>query len=418
MNTSRRVPTTICITLSLLLLIVVRFELRTIAASADRNPAALVTATAVADHGARASARRSLRPATQTPQTAQKEKTIAETQKNIKVLNDLPASQLIPMMNVMAASLGVKCNYCHVNKNGQWDFPLDDKPEKNTAREMIAMTLNINKATFKGNTEVSCFTCHRGSTRPVGMLALPIPEPTPRPTGPAPTAAAPAQPTSDDILNKYTAAIGGQAAIDKLKTRIMKGTFTLANGATGTYEVTQAAPDKFYITRNSQQGVGEQGFNGSEGWQKDGRGVSDMRPDQLADLKLEYQFFRDLKFKDQYTRMNLRRDKIDGRDVFAITGIRPDKKRERLFFDAETGLLLRRMGYTETPLGLLPDQTDYEDYRDVDGVKVPFTVKLYVVGGFSTATRKFTEIKINVPVEDSRFSKPAAPPAGATQPKP
>ena len=150
-------------------------------------------------------------------------------------------------------------------------------------------------------------------------------------------------------------------------------------------------------------------FNGSEAWQKDPRGISEIRPDQLADLKFEYQFFRDLRFRDQYTRMNIRRDRIDGRDVFAITGVRPDKKRERLFFDAETGLLLRRMGYTDTPLGVLPDQTDFEDYRDVDGVKVPFTVKIYVVGGFSTATRKFTEIKFNVPVEDSKFNRPAKP---------
>ena len=109
--------------------------------------------------------------------------------------------------------------------------------------------------------------------------------------------------------------------------------------------------------------------------------------------------------------MNLRRDKINGRDVFAVTGTRPDKRRERLFFDAETGLLVRRMGYIDTPLGVLPDQTDYEDYREVDGVKVPFTVKIYVVGGFFTATRQFSDIKFNVPIEDSRFARPAAAPA-------
>jgi len=313
------------------------------------------------------------------------------------------------MMNLMAGSLGVKCNFCHVNKDGQWDFPADTKPEKNTAREMIAMTLNINKTTFKGSTEVSCFSCHRGSTRPVGILALPIPEPTPRPTPAGPTAAAAPQPTADEILSKYTNAIGGQAAIEKLKTRMMKGTYTLANGATGTYEVTQSAPDKFHIARGSQQEVAEQGFNGVAGWNKDARGVADMRADQLADLKNEYQFFRDLKFKEQYTRINLRRDQLNGREVFVVTGVRADKKRDRLFFDADSGLLLRRIGYTETPLGMLPDQTDYEDYREVDGVKVPFTVKIAIVGGVSTATRKFTEVKFNVPVDNSIFNKPAVP---------
>jgi hypothetical protein len=413
MNKSGRFLTIICLSLSLLLLIVVRVELKTQAAS--REKASLVPEGAPASEKTVRNPGALLWQAQQPAQPGPKEKTIGEVQKNIKVLNDIPASQLIPMMNLMAASLGVKCTYCHVNKDGQWDFPADDKPEKNTAREMITMTLNINKTTFKGATEVSCFSCHRGRTRPMSLLELPIPEPTPRAAGGGPAAAGAAQPTADDILSKYANEIGGQAAIDKLKTRMMKGTYTLASGATGSYEVTQTAPDKFYIARGSQQGIGEQGFNGTTGWQKDARGVADIRPDQLAELKAEYQFFHDIKLKEQYTRTNLRKDKLNGHDVFVITGVRLDRKRERLFFDAESGLLLRRTGYTETPLGMVPDQTDYEDYRDVDGVKVPFTVRIAVVGGFSTATRKFTEIKFNLPVEDARFDKPAAP---VTPPKP
>ncbi len=376
MNISRRLLTTICLGLSLLLVIIVTVELRSSAAS--RNEPA-----------------------------AQKEKTIGDVQKNIKVLNDMPQSQLIPMMNLMAGSLGVKCIYCHVNKDGQWDFAADDKPEKNSAREMITMTLNINKTTFKGATEVSCVTCHHGRTHPLSVLELPVPEPAPRPGPGTPAAAAGAQPTADDILNKYTNAIGGAAAIDKLKTRVMKGNYTLAGGATGSFEINQTAPDKVYATRSTQQGTIEQGFNGLAGWSKDGHGVTELHPDQLNELKLEYQFFRDLKLREQYTRINLRRDKLNGRDVFVVSGARPDKRRERLYFDAESGLLLRRLGFTETPLGILPDQTDFEDYREVDGVKVPFTVTSAIVGGYSTASRKFTEIKFNVPVDDSRFNKPA-----------
>src|SRR5262245_22175630 len=208
MNIYRRVLTVICITLALLAPVVVKFELQSAAAATNGDMAA-VNAIAIPRPADKSIlAHRSFRQ-TQEPQPLQtKEKTIGETQKNIKVLTDLPASQLIPMMNLMAASLGVKCGFCHVNKNGQWDFPLDDKPEKNTGREMITMTLNINKATFKGNTEVSCFSCHRGRTRPVGLIELPVPEPTPRPTGTPAATPPPAQPTSDDILNKYLAAIG------------------------------------------------------------------------------------------------------------------------------------------------------------------------------------------------------------------
>src|ERR1700730_4478400 len=86
-------------------------------------------------------------------QPAQGEKTIEQVQKNIKVLNGIPQTQLIPMMNFFTASLGVRCNYCHVNNAGQWDYPSDDQPEKTRAREMITMVLGINKSTFRGNTD-------------------------------------------------------------------------------------------------------------------------------------------------------------------------------------------------------------------------------------------------------------------------
>ena len=85
------------------------------------------------------------------------------------MLNGLPQSQLIPVMNFMSASLGVRCTYCHMNKDGKWDFVSDEKPEKNTAREMIKMVLAVNKDTFRGNTEVSCYTCHRGRTNPASV---------------------------------------------------------------------------------------------------------------------------------------------------------------------------------------------------------------------------------------------------------
>src|SRR6266513_2485953 len=101
----------------------------------------------------------------QTPATpGTQEKTVAQEgrEKNIKVLGDLPSSQLIPVMIYFASSMGRRCNFCHVNNNGQWDYAADTKPEKNTAREMIKMVLDVNKSTFRGNPQVSCFTCHRG----------------------------------------------------------------------------------------------------------------------------------------------------------------------------------------------------------------------------------------------------------------
>jgi hypothetical protein len=113
------------------------------------------------------------RPA-QTPAAGTPEKTIAQEgrEKNVKLLGDLPVSQFIPVMNYFAASLGRRCNFCHVNTNGQWDYASDAKPEKNTAREMIRLVLDTNKNFFKGNTEVSCYVCHRGRNNPQSVLPL------------------------------------------------------------------------------------------------------------------------------------------------------------------------------------------------------------------------------------------------------
>src|SRR5713226_9687088 len=98
------------------------------------------------------------------------------------------------------------------------------------------------------------------------------------------------------------------------------------------------------------------------------------------------------------------KDKIGDREVYVIGATLPDNRGERLFFDAETGLLLRRIGYTRTMIGIIPEQTDFEDYREVEGVKFPFTVRVSSVDpGNPVSTRKFAEIKLNVPVDDSKF---------------
>jgi outer membrane lipoprotein-sorting protein len=217
-------------------------------------------------------------------------------------------------------------------------------------------------------------------------------------------------PSADEVINKYVTAIGGQAAIDKIKTRVMKGTIATANGQALTYEIVQAAPDRAYEHFVAPRGAMERAVNGNTGWEKNPQGVRDIMGGQLADLKASLQLFRNLKLREQYTIVRLgRKDKIGDREVYVITATTADKKRERLFFDAENGLLLRRISYTDSMIGIIPEQTDFEDYRDVEGVKLPFIIKLSPVDvGNPVSTRTFTEIKLNVPVDDSKFNKPAA----------
>jgi hypothetical protein len=193
----------------------------------------------------------------------------------------------------------------------------------------------------------------------------------------------------------------------------MKGTWLASNGATWGYEVYQTAPDKIYTVINTpKQGVIERGFDGHNGWEKSQRGLRDLQNQELGMLKRYPDLFKDIVLQGQFTRIGFsRKDKIDGKDVYLLSAIGIDGKGERLYFDTQTGLLVRRVTSTPTMVGLIPEQVDYEDYRDVDGIKMPFTIRITSIDSFYNSTRKFTEIKLNVPVDETKFSKPPAPAA-------
>jgi hypothetical protein len=368
------------------------------------------------------------------------DKPVEQVRKNIKVLTGLPDSQLIPVMNFMSASLGRRCNFCHVTDKGREGYALDDKPEKNTAREMMKMVMGLHKQSFPGAAEISCFTCHRGQQHPVNVPPLPLPIPSPRPQttpgtrggvppGAAPSAgtpsaqttpgaqaapsATPALPSADEIFNKYIAAIGGQANVDKIKSRMVKGTVAQPNGGPITFESVQAAPDKFHVRATVAQGTVERGFNGTVGWEKSPNGVRQLSPIEVAQLQNSVSLLRHIRLKEQFTGARVRTgEKIGDRPTYLVIGTTADKRQERLFFDAETGLLLRRISYLTTLIGLIPEQIDFEDYRDVDGVKFPFIVRVSAIDvGNPVSTRTFSEMKLNVPVDDAMFNMPAGAPA-------
>jgi hypothetical protein len=337
--------------------------------------------------------------------------TVEQADKNIKVLNGMPESQLIPTMKFITVSLGVSCDYCHVSRNGQLDTPADDKKTKRTARAMMKMVLQANNTTFHGNPLVSCYTCHRGQPVPQNFPNLPVALKSMPPTGagPVPSASAtPALPTADEILNKYTDAIGGRAAIDKIKSAVIQGSVANASGSTGTFEADQVAPDKGYDTVTTQRGTRLRVLNQRNGWEKNALGVNALVGQQVQDAKLSLALFGNLKLKDQFSKFKVAgKDKIDNHDVYVVNATRTDQKRERLYFDSENGLLLRRIAETSTMIGILPEETDFDDYRDVEGVKLPTTMRLSAADTQNpTSTRKIDKVEFNVPVDDSRFSKP------------
>lgn len=343
--------------------------------------------------------------AQQTP-AAPREKTAAEVFKNIQILKDVPASQIFPIMHLFNASLGVRCEYCHVQDERRemfWDR--DDKQHKKDARKMIQMTLDLNKASFNNRLEVSCFTCHQGHAHPINTPLLPAP--VVAVAAPAANPAA-ALPQPDQILARYVEAVGGKEAIGKVKSRSFKGAYLRQQG--GGPQVTLDilhTTDKVLITAMTPQGANSRAYNGATGWTSNPQETRELDREETLTVKDLMDAFDTLKLKEPFPRMRMGgKEKINGREAYVLRGALPDRRRLTLYFDVENGLLLRKEILAATPVGYDPVQIDFEDYREVDGVKVPFTIRTSYAEFAFSGTRKFTEIKHNVAVDAARFEMP------------
>lgn len=324
-------------------------------------------------------------------------KTADQVYKNIQVFKTLPASELDQTMAFISGSLGVKCNHCHINP---WDK--DDKLTKQTARRMIQMVFDLNKGSFGGDKAVSCFTCHRGKPIPVAVPAVGQNLWAPLPAAPkeAPL------PTVDEVLEKYVQALGGAAAMQKITTRVAKGSRIGADGVLVPEDVSQKAPNKLLAVTSYPHVVFTNAFNGSHGWGRSStEGLRDLPGTLLAQLKNDSEFYKELKTRELYSKLTLVGKAAVGEgEAYVIAATPVSGSPEKLFFDVKTGLLVRRYAESDTIFGKFPLQTDYEDYRDVDGIKLPFLIHWSMPG--RTWGRKIAEIKQNVPLDDAQFDRP------------
>jgi hypothetical protein len=98
-------------------------------------------------------------------------------------------------------------------------------------------------------------------------------------------------------------------------------------------------------------------------------------------------------------------NRINDREVYAVQGDGPRGLFATLYFDKESGLLVRLLRYAPSPIGRVPTQVDFADYRDVGGIKFPFKYSFAWLDGIDTF--QLTEVKTNVPVDAARFGKPS-----------
>jgi photosynthetic reaction center cytochrome c subunit len=329
-------------------------------------------------------------------------KTAQQAFKNVRVLKNIPADDLIPTMEFVASALGVECDYCHDRKA----FEKDDKLPKQTARRMMEMVLSLNGQSFQGERAVTCYSCHRGAIKPVAIPMVQSTEPYVSEYELPGDRSFPVQdnlPPASTILAKYISALGGEQALRRISTRIEKGTVSFGSGPPATVEVSSKAPDKQLTIVHLAQGDNAVAFDGQRGWLKSpGSQVREMHAADIegarfdADLQLPLhltQIFSDFKVIQQ--------EQIGDHKavlVFASHGGAPPVE---LYFDQGTGLLVRQTRFRKTQLGLDPTQIDYENYAEFDGVMVPLHVTIHRPGRY--VEMRFVEVRQNSSISDSMF---------------
>jgi photosynthetic reaction center cytochrome c subunit len=356
----------------------------------------------------RAQSNANVHAASGVPAVQASDKKAEEQFKNIQVLKGIPADQLIPTMQFITASLGVECDFCHV----QGAFEKDEKKPKETARKMMGMMFAINADNFDRNREVTCYTCHRGNAKPVGMPPVMTEEPKETMGAVLSTEEAKpgAGPTAEQLLDKYVQAAGGAAAIDKITSRVMKGTIDFG-GQSLPIDIYSKDPEKRISFTHMPGGDNVTAFNGHEGWLgMPGRPLREMHGGDLDGAAIDADLHLPAHLKQMFSAMQVQRtEKIGDHDTYLVVGERTGGKPSiQLYFDQQTGLLVRLVRYGETALGRMPTQIDYADYRDVDGVKIPYRWTLARPSGRFTI--QVSEMQQNVPVDEQKFVKPAAAP--------
>jgi len=226
---------------------------------------------------------------------------------------------------------------------------------------------------------------------------------------PAAQAKPEAMPTADQIIDNHVKALGGKEVLAKVNSRVAKGKLDIAAAnITGTFEAQNKGPNLSSMTAElANFGLVRQGYDGSVAWEANPMvGLREKTGVELADTKLEAELHRELKMKELFPKLEVKgKEKVGDKDAYVVLATPKEGTPVKLYFDAQSWLLLKDDQERETPEGKVPTQTFYEDYREVDGIKMPF--KLRQVNPMFEMVIAFTEIKHNGTIDETKFKKPA-----------
>jgi len=252
----------------------------------------------------------------------------------------------------------------------------------------------------------------------IAIIAMPCiaqePPAKPEPKAPEPKAAEAATPeplpTIDQILDKMIENLGGKAALEKITSREVSGSFEIpAFNVVGTLKAYAKAPNKnVSIADVPGFGIVQRGFDGTTAWEQEPTaGLREVTGPELSARKRDSDLHADLHMKDLFKKLTVKgKEKVGDKEAYLVEATPAEGNPEKLYFDVKSGLLIRHDAERESAQGSALIETYLGDYKEVDGVKVPCTMRQ--VNPAFEMTIKITEIKHNVEIEDAKFAKPAA----------
>ncbi len=354
--------------------------------------------------------------------------------KNIRALRGIPVDDFLETMGIMTAALQFDCSDCHEAAGTDKVDWAADTPRKIMARAMVNMVATINRTNFGGRQMVTCWTCHRNRDKPLVTPTMETIYSEPALVQDDVIAQFPGLPAPESILDKYIQASGGAQRLAGLTSFVGKGTSVGFGGfgGGGEVEIAAKAPDKraTIILFKEETGRGDQirTYDGRTGWVRTPLNV--LGEFQLTGGDLDgYRLDAQLSFPGQIKQIltnlktgppttitdlpapssqaSLQQDVTLGQShtVDVVQGTGPRGLLVTLYFDRQTGLLLRELRYGSTPIGRVPTQIDYANYRDVNGIKLPFRITYAWLDGRDSIV--LSDIKTNVPVDDAKFARPA-----------
>jgi outer membrane lipoprotein-sorting protein len=335
-----------------------------------------------------------------------------EVFKNVQILKGIPVDEFMGTMGIIAASVGRGCSECHLlDSSSDWALYAEDTPLKQATRRMLLMVKQINDANFGGRQVVTCYSCHRGQQRPrvtpslVALYAAPPDEPDDI------VDAVSDGPTADQVLDKYVAAIGGAANIAALTSYHAQGTYQgWDDQQPYALQVYARAPNQRLWSWRSVYGERTMVYDGRDGWVMASNVERPVPLEFLSGQELDGTRFEagltfPMRIKQALTQTRVGLPvSINDRDVQVVQG-RAGGALVTLYFDVESGLLTRLMRYVDSPIGRIVTQYDYEDYRPVAGVRMPFKWTRTWLDGRSVF--QLTNVQPNVQIPAERFARPS-----------